>query len=278
MVIDEMRKAANGPLVASTDLESIIWDMVGLGRYTGNRVQEYAMEKPDTIKYYHTPDGDVMRAFSVDNILFKDKHGMPVSAESALVSLDSVAQVGTCYDIQKNRRNGQILWYHKDVSNPDYCPVVRALSLVRRAISLGQSPSDPLCVFIKNNAKVYLTDADVTSYFRYVTKAVHPTITAEMLLLISSHSLRVTACVLLAEAGKPMYFIKLRLRWLSNCFEVYLRNTDRVAMQHLYAIAPGILAASDTLHSPLAQDNIDDSVLQEFGNIAIGDYELEEDD
>ena len=34
-----------------------MWDVVGLGRYTGNRIQEIGMDAPDKIKYYNTPDG-----------------------------------------------------------------------------------------------------------------------------------------------------------------------------------------------------------------------------
>ena len=112
--------------------ECLMRDMVTLGRYTGNRIQEYAMDSPHVIKYYVTPDGNVMRAFSVGNILFRDAHGMPL-ATSTSVAMDTpnlVVQVGTRYDIQKNRNNGQVLWYHRDTLNPDYCPVVRALSLV----------------------------------------------------------------------------------------------------------------------------------------------------
>jgi hypothetical protein len=277
-VIDEMRMATKNPTVSITDLQSIMWDVVGLGRYTGNRIQEIGMDAPDKIKYYSTPDGLVMRAFSVDNILFKDSHGMPISTESALASPELVVQAGTRYDIQKNRVNGQVLWYHKDISNPDYCPVMRALSLVRRAVQLGQLPSDPLCVYIKNDKRVYLTDKVVTEYYRTVTQRVHPTITEEMLSLISTHSIRVTACILLAEAGKPMYFIKLRLRWLSNCFETYLRNTDRVAMQHLYAITPGTTAQSTVTKVPLVGENIDSEIVKEFGNVTLGDYELDDED
>ena len=59
---------------------------------------------------------------------------------------------------------------------------------------------------------VYLTGAVITKYFWYVTKLVYPDIDAAALASISSHSLRVTPCVLLAEAGMPVYFIKLRLR------------------------------------------------------------------
>lgn len=258
--------------------ECLMRDMVALGRYTGNRIQEYAQDKPHEIKYYHTPDGDVMRAFSVSNILFRDAHGMPLATSVAMDTPDLVVQVGTRYDIQKNRNNGQVLWYHRDTLNQNYCPVVRALSLVRRAIRLGQSSSDPLCVYLKNGVKVFLTDKDVTNYFRYTMKLAHPTITDEMLAAISTHSLRVTACILLAEAGKPIYFIKLRLRWKSNCFEIYLRNTSRVALQHMQAITPGNITQSHGTHVPLTKENLDDSLEEQLGNITIGDYELEDED
>jgi len=258
--------------------ECLMRDMVTLGRYTGNRIQEYAMDSPNVIKYYATPDGNVMRAFSVSNILFRDAHGMPLATSVAMDTPNLVVQVGTRYDIQKNRNNGQVLWYHRDTLNPDYCPVVRALSLVRRAIRLGQSSSDPLCVYLKNGVKVFLTGNDVTNYFRYTMKLAHPTINEEMLSAISTHSLRVTACILLAEAGKPIYFIKLRLRWKSNCFEIYLRNTSRVALQHMQAITPVNITQSNGTQVPLTIENLDDSLEKELGNITIGDYELEDED
>ena len=55
--------------------------------------------------------------------------------------------------------------------------------------------------------------------------------------LISTHSIRVYACTLLHETGKDGPYIKLRLRWLSNCFEVYLRNTDTITAQHTQALS-----------------------------------------
>ena len=107
------------------------------------------------------------------------------------------------------------------------------LRLVWRAEALGQRPDDPLCVYRDGKgATCYLTGASVTDYFRFVTRLVHPSITDEELQLISTHSIRVTACVLLAEAGKEGWYIKLRLRWLSDCYEVYIRNTGRIAMAH----------------------------------------------
>ena len=41
------------------------------------------------------------------------------------------------------------------------------------------------------------------------------------------------AFLLLAEAGMKGWYIKLRLRWLSDCFEVYIRNTKIIVSQHI---------------------------------------------
>ena len=72
----------------------------------------------------------------------------------------------------------------------------------------------------------------ITKYYRHVTLMVFPTISMEELRLFSCHSIRVKAAVLLHEAGKYASYIKLRLRWLSDCFQVYLRNTKRICAQH----------------------------------------------
>ena len=84
-----------------------------------------------------------------------------------LLRSDIIEAVGTRYVIQKNRRSGQVIWYSRDVVNPSFCPMVRALSLVRRAKILGQSPSDPICVYQDTTEDtVYLTGAAVTEYLR----------------------------------------------------------------------------------------------------------------
>ena len=64
-----------------------------------------------------------------------------------------------------------------------------------------------------------------------------PNISAEELELISTHSIRVTAYVLLAEAGNDRWYIKLRLRWMSDCYEVYIHNTSCIALMHNDALS-----------------------------------------
>lgn len=57
-----------------------------------------------------------------------------------------------------------------------------------------------------------------------------------------------------------------------------MRNTDRVAMQHLYAITPRGIARSKAMSVPLVDKNIDLDIVAELGTITLGDYELEDDD
>jgi hypothetical protein len=64
-----------------------------------------------------------------------------------LLHPELIETVGTRYVVQKNRRNGQVIWFSRDLANPSFCPVVHALSLVCHAVILGQSPSDPICVY-----------------------------------------------------------------------------------------------------------------------------------
>ena len=47
--------------------------------------------------------------------------------------------------------------------------------------------------------------------------------------------IRVSACVILQVADKKADFIKMRLRWESDSYRVYLRNTSLLAMRHLEA-------------------------------------------
>jgi len=118
---------------------------------------------------------------------------------------------------------------------------------------------------------VYLTGAAITEYFQYATKLFYPDIDAAALASISSHSLQVTACVLLAEADMPVYFIKLRLHWISDCFEVYIRNTLRMANMHNVEIAkPPAMLSPANLGLNLVSEDEDEEFLD--------DTELEDDD
>ena len=106
-------------------------------------------------------------------------------------------------------------------------------NLVWRAESLGQREEKALCVYLDDQRiKKLLTGKFVTNYFCFIVQLVMPNISYVELKRISTHSICVTACVLLAEAGKEGWYMKIRLCWLSDCYEVYIRNTNHIAPLH----------------------------------------------
>ena len=82
------------------------------------------------------------------------------------------------------------------------------------------------------------------------------------------------ACVLLSESGKDGSYIKLRLRWLSNCFEIYLRNTDTIAVQHGDALDD---AHSRMIALAISPNNLT-NVVHISGDIDLTMNELEDED
>ena len=178
-----------------------------------------------------------MRAFTVKNFKFYDEDH-DVMWKPLLHKEEEAKELGVVFDIQKNRRNGQETGMVAIPDFPDFNPVKAGLNVLSRADTLGSTePDDPLCVYKEGDHVHYLTGKDITDYYRFVAQLVHPNISDAELKLISTHSLRVLATVLLCEAGKDGPYIKLRLRWLSDCYMVYLRNTNRITEQHADALA-----------------------------------------
>lgn len=241
--------------------EAAIFDYVALGRYSGHRSQEFCMESKTKIHYYIMPNGDkVVRAFQLRNFIFLD--GDDVAIDCPLDRRRDIIQaVGLLYDVQKNRVNNQLVKYAGTPEHPDFCPTERSLSIVQRVRSLGYvDPATPACIYRhKNGRNYYLCNEDVTKFLRFVKKMVHPNISDEELHLISVHSIRVEAAVILHEAGKDGPYIKLRLRWLSNCFEVYLRNTKIITQQHA-AVFGDVNDRMAEMAISLANLNIDGSL------------------
>ena len=234
MIVEMCRQAKEDPL----GFKAAVYEFTQLGSHGGFRQQEFAMDSKSQTKYYVKPNGNlVVRAFTVRNFIFYDAEGIIISKPLRHRSL--AKKLGTLYDIQKNRMNNQTIKFDRVEEHPDYCPVEMGLRIYARAEVLGcTDPEDPLCVYKDSKGEIqYLTGTDVTQYFRDIARTVTPNITDEELKLISTHSIRVYACVLLHEAGKDGPYIKLRLRWLSNCFEVYLRNTDTITAQHKQALS-----------------------------------------
>ena len=142
MIVKMCELAKQDPL----GFHACVWDFVAIGRFGGFRQQEYAMDSKTEIKYYVKPDGTcVVRAFTVKNFIFYNTGD--VILEKPLRNRVGVNKLGTQYDVQKNRMNGQIVCVVRLLDYPDYDPVDCGLNIVARASHLGfTDPDDPLCV------------------------------------------------------------------------------------------------------------------------------------
>ena len=87
---DKMHDLARpGPF---TGFRSLVY-IAALGHYGGFRQQEYTMDHKNKAKYFVTPAGQVVLAFTMENILFQDKDRMIIC--DALLRPDLVEAVGT---------------------------------------------------------------------------------------------------------------------------------------------------------------------------------------
>jgi hypothetical protein len=56
------------PLGPFTGFRYLVWDVAALGRFGGFCQQEYTMDHKNKVKYFVTPAGPVVRAFTMENI------------------------------------------------------------------------------------------------------------------------------------------------------------------------------------------------------------------
>jgi hypothetical protein len=141
------------------------------------------------------------------------------------------------YRFQKNKDNRQKIKYSKS-TNTKLCPARAGLKIRRRDQRLRVKAHTPIAVYSYSSKKKakYISDKDIESVLQMVAKEVYNLTLLEDIKRFSSHSIRVGACVLLYSSGKDGEFIKLRLRWKSDTFTLYLRNTTLRAGQHCRAV------------------------------------------
>ena len=235
-IFAQLRKSARASK-CDDSAQSLLFDIVALGRYIGPRLSEYAQTTQDKIDYHTYPSGhQVIKAFIGDDFVFYD------SKKRVLTDLTSdtvrkACTVKVTWRIQKNRQNGQSLTLAADVDHPEICPVRSALRITMRAQRLGQPRDLPVGVYKSKRGKIlYLTGNKIAELLRAAVREIRPDTGKEELKRYSAHSLRVWACVLLDEAGKSPEYIKKRLRWLGDSFRMYLRDTSVIQHQHVDAL------------------------------------------
>lgn len=219
-----------------TSKESLLRNTAIVARKIGPRAAEFTQKTAKKPDYHEYQSGKrLIKSICANWLTFRNKRGSKI--KNPAKSRASVHSVALKWKFQKNRRNGEELLYTRDYQNPDLCMVDSCIDLYERASILGQDPDLPLFVYEdKDGSMRYLTANTTTKYLQMIAKAVHPDLTTFELSYYSCHSLRVWAAVLLNEAGEDGDVIRIQLRWLSDAYRVYLRNTENRADMHNKAL------------------------------------------
>ena len=250
--------------------EALIADLIGFASQVGPRAAEIVQKTKKVVGIHTYPSGKtVIKAICADRVKFYDNNGREV--KDPVKDYKRVKTMKLIWVIQKNRRNGEIITYVTNAENPDLCVVIATINMIRRARSLKQPENMPLCVYADKDGNMkYLTANELTQYIRKCTALAHPDMTAEELSYYSCHSFRVWACILLHQQGKSGDYIRVRLRWLSEAYRVYLRDTEESAKQHNRALTKDGDEISFRLHEALL---LDDDLNHVSVDEEMGDYE-----
>ena len=210
-------------------------DHIILGRCNGHRLSEYGQQTQQKIDYHELPCGTrrIIKAFLRKDFRFLDNQERTI--KDPINNLDLIDTIEITWRVQKNRRNGQRISWKRDHARPHLCPVLAAWRIYSRSVRLGQADDQPMGVYFDRKKVRYITGTKIAKYFKSVAAQVFPDITKTELGAYSAHMIRVSACVILQVADKEADFIKMRLRWESDSYRVYLRNTSLLAKRHLEA-------------------------------------------
>ena len=181
------------------------------------------------------PPGEA-RAFRIDDLTLMGPDGRPQDPHTSTFA--SVDRADVRWRYQKNGDNGEVIKYYRDYDNPDWCPVRAIWNIVQRAIRLGIPAHEPVAKYKDTKGKVFfITDKNVRTLLQDAAKNALGINDKKALSKWSCHSMRVTAANELHRLGFSDAFIKHRLRWRSDAFQMYLRHTIHAARLHTKSIS-----------------------------------------
>ncbi len=251
--------------------EYCICDIAILARYLGFRLSEYGQKTQSKPEYHSFPCGNktTLKAISSQDLVFFTKDGKQLT-EYDLNEIDEIDYLEVTFKVQKNRRNGEKKQVLPDRKNPEMCPVLAALRLVIRARNLGQIQSLPCAVYHLNKMR-YITGKDISTFLQNIARELYPDLPDSEIKKFTSHSLRVTAAVLLHEQGHDGDYIKIQLRWLGDSYRVYLRGTHTILQRHSDSLAKSaytsIKLANLPQHVSHSVDQVDKDVMGTYTDI-----------
>jgi hypothetical protein len=219
----------NGILRALCD-----WFLLGL--HLGLRRSEWAQPKANAnigtqqLNQFHET-----QAFTINDFRFVSTTNQRFVGSAALAANPiTLVKLYVTFRTQKNGKNGEeklltAAWDTDDAPNV----IKAALSIIRRHRDLALNhPAIPLAIHAVDSTVCHITDTAIEVVMRELARQTYkldPTKDREAIQRWSSHSLRVGACVILHSTGRNATEIQHLLRWRSDAFMAYLRNTTLLA-------------------------------------------------
>lgn len=253
-----------GKLAPPNSLHSALVDWIILGRVTGVRRSEWCQDGSNIEMTIPTLAHEVPepKAFLAEDFTFFDDKGNRIYTLTDK-HLSAVDYVNIRWRFQKNGDNGQVIPYKRDYDRPDVCPVMAAFRIIRRAQDLDLPSSLPVAIYASGSSSAstqykHIQASQVVKFLRTSAQSAFKlSPTDKSLQRWTCHSIRITAANLLHRAGMADSYIQTRLRWKSNTFLMYLRNTFYSADKHTAALKlsnihlPQITTGDGLRHRPL---------------------------
>ena len=218
-----------------SELHAIV-DWIIVGRYTGFRSSEWCQETQKTYARIMGWPGEPSLAMTRSDFTPLGEGERRITKTKDL-NADTVRYLSCRWRHQKNGDNGEEITFSGDISNRKYCIVTAGLRIYHRSLRLGTKDHEPMAVCVKKGKVQFITARKVTALLREAAQEVlglqekDPVVNQW-----STHSIRVTAANLLHRMQLSTTCIQKRLRWKSDLFLMYLRNTIHAADAHTKAI------------------------------------------
>jgi len=220
----------------------VLWDFACLACYTGSRIGEYGYSRrprgmpvdgfvpiPRNADVPSEWQGRPM-AFIAEDFTFFDSRRRRLKHSKVLRAPRAVSFVRIRFRYDKSPTNFAFRTFARVQSF--FCIVTACISIIERYRNdPRRRDNEPLGYFLGENGRRYAIGSHhVKAYLAEVCELAHPNARhylREHCDLLMSHSFRVTAAVILFNAGVPIDDIAYRLRWHSDSVKKYLRDCAR---------------------------------------------------
>jgi hypothetical protein len=246
--LDCMRLLAQAAIASTKNgwlsRDAVLYDFCVLSLFTGSRLAEYGQSGlprgspsdswnpiPSTPNVPEAWRGKPL-AFMASDFSFFDKQQLALAHVDALASPSRVRYVHVRFRYDKSSFNFSVRKF-RAVSGHHLCPVKAALRILQRAYCahLVDPNREPLGMFLGRNGQRYsIRGHHVAKFLQRATLMAHPDPSHYMhknAHRVVAHSLRVSACVALHNAGVSLDDIIFRLRWNSDAVKAYIRDCAR---------------------------------------------------